>query len=371
LVWLLVRRLSLGLPTALQIRSSEAVLFHEGGVSLFQDLINNLAYLGLGPGLKNPSSKIWVLVDSNFTLQEPTPVFCMGYPFFVVEAVSREQRLEWCKKARSTYFYMKTWDFSEVLQAYVTLLSGVHNIHYFCSRPFLGLLRGPHDESELSYLYNEYRASPRELAIYASKPEELKVRIFEQVMRMGPDNLRHTLQNPECDDSAHLITRVEPSSLRSLATKTIASPGAFKLLRERHLKNRVTDTGFYYDIFQQGGPVTASAAGWIFEFRMHQLLAQGYFINLFPLGNPGRGKEFDVYSDYSDSHKNKNEMTFQLAASSEYLLSEGIELEVGCYYRPEAKNFATIDSLLLIHPCNDPFPILLMFQITRNQGGHV
>jgi hypothetical protein len=79
LVWLLIRRLALRLPTAVQIRSDEALLFHEGGVSLFQNLINNGAYLGLG--FSNPSSKIWVLVDSNFALPEPTPVFCMGYPF--------------------------------------------------------------------------------------------------------------------------------------------------------------------------------------------------------------------------------------------------------------------------------------------------
>jgi len=127
---------------------------------------------------------------------------------------------------------------------------------------------------------------------------------------------------------------------------------------------------YYYDIFQQGGPVTASAAGWIFEFRMHQLLAQGYLLNLFPLRDPGRGKKFDVYSDYGDSHKNRNKMPFSLAASSEYPLSEGIELQVDRYYRPEAKNFATIDSLRLIPPFEYPFPILLMFQITRNQGGH-
>src|ERR1700733_805237 len=46
--------------------------------------------------------------------------------FFVVKAASRLQRLEWCKKVPSEYFCMKTWALSEVLQVYVTPLSGVH-----------------------------------------------------------------------------------------------------------------------------------------------------------------------------------------------------------------------------------------------------
>ena len=106
LVWLLIRRLALRLPTALQIRSDEALLFHEGGVSLFRNLLNNGAYLGLG--FNNPSSKIWVLVDSSPNLPEPAPVFRAGEAFFVVEAASREHRLEWCKKIRSqaVVFYL-------------------------------------------------------------------------------------------------------------------------------------------------------------------------------------------------------------------------------------------------------------------------
>jgi len=39
-------------------------------------------------------------------------------------------------------FYMKTWTLSEVLQGYVTPSSGVHDTHYFCGRPFMGLSNG-------------------------------------------------------------------------------------------------------------------------------------------------------------------------------------------------------------------------------------
>ena len=44
LIWLLVRRLALGLPTALQYDKNFAILFHKDGVSQFADLKNHLTY---------------------------------------------------------------------------------------------------------------------------------------------------------------------------------------------------------------------------------------------------------------------------------------------------------------------------------------
>ena len=136
--------------------------------SLFGDLLDNSTYLGL-EFRDNPSSKIWVLVDSSPILPEPTQ-----YSARAILSLSWKQHLMSMSGARkvevlSEYFYMKMWALSEVLQAYVTPLSRIHNTHYFRSRQFLGLSRGgPHDESKIRYLYNEYRASPRALAIYAS-----------------------------------------------------------------------------------------------------------------------------------------------------------------------------------------------------------
>jgi hypothetical protein len=368
LVWLLIRRLALRLPTALQIDDSEVFLFHEGGTSLFQGLKSVSAYLGLN--FSTPSSKIWVLIDSSAMLLEPAPVFRKRRPFFVVEAASRLSRFEWGKKVFAKYFCMKTWSFSEVLQMYVTPPSGVHNAHCFCSRPYLGLSSGgPHDESRLRYLYDNYRASPRELGAYAPVPEEFEGLVLAQVQQMLPDTLRRALQAPDSDESSHLITRAEPSSTaRFLTKKTIASPGAFKLLWNEHLKHQVSDTAYFYNIFQSGGSITASAAGWIFEFRMHELLTQGYLINLFPLRlrSTNERRKFDVYDKSADSY----ERNFQLAASSEYPLDRGINLELDRYYRPEARNFPTIDSLPLIRPINEASPILLMFQMTRSQDGH-
>ena len=152
LVWLLIRGLTLKLPTVLQPDPQEAVLFHEGGTSVFQNLMSLRHYLGLS--FDKPFSKIWVLVDSDVNLLQPAPVFNQGRPFFVVEAASRRHRFKWAKKVTAEYFCKKTWDFSEVLQVYVTPFSGVNKAHYFCSRPFLGLSHGgSHDESKVRYFY--------------------------------------------------------------------------------------------------------------------------------------------------------------------------------------------------------------------------
>ncbi len=119
----------LRLPTALQIRPDEALLFHEGGTSIFQDLIDNGSYLGLESA--NPQSKIWVLVDSNESLEKLAGVFRMGRPFFVLQvASSRAAHFDWwAKKIKFGRFYMKTWTLSEVLQAYETTSSCVHNTY--------------------------------------------------------------------------------------------------------------------------------------------------------------------------------------------------------------------------------------------------
>jgi hypothetical protein len=104
---------------------------------------------------------------------------------------------------------LKTWSFSEALQMYVTPPSGVHNAHCFCSRPYLGLSSGgPHEAFRLRYLYDNYRASPRELGAHAPVPKEFEGLVLAQVQQMLPDTLRRALQAPDSDESSHLITRV-------------------------------------------------------------------------------------------------------------------------------------------------------------------
>jgi hypothetical protein len=364
IIWFLIRRLAFRLPTALQIDRGEAILFHEGGTSIFQDLQDVVPYLALA--FENPRSRIWVLVDSNDSLEKPAAVFCKGQPFFVVEAASRPSRFEWAKKVRSTNFYMKTWTLSELLQAYVTLSAVIHDAHYFCSRSYMGLS----DESIVRDLFKTYRLPPRELIYYAERSEPLRQRIISLVENMNIDAVRNVLHAPDSDESSHLITRIEPTPGRFEFKKTIASPFVFQQLWDYHLRSQTSDSSRFYDLFCSGGSATAASAGWIFESRMHQLLVQEYTINLFPIGRTAsRSQNHDLFSDYTDTMNSNNERRFPIATLREEILGKGIELKVNRYYRPERTNFAAIESLLLIHPtyCS---PILLMFQFTRNKDKH-
>ena len=116
LLWLLVRRLAHGLLTALQLLTGEALLFHALGTSRFEDLndVTHYQKLSVEPG---SAERIWVLVDSSYSLPQPAGIFRRPRPFFTVEAVSsRQTHLRWAEDFAPEYFYMKIWEFSEILQ---------------------------------------------------------------------------------------------------------------------------------------------------------------------------------------------------------------------------------------------------------------
>ena len=125
-----MRRLALKLPTVLQTGKNIAILFHEGGVSQF--LNPDVPNPSLGLRSLSRSARIWVLVDSNQQVSNPALIFCNRGPFFVVEAKSPPRQ---CPKENTfSTFYMKTWTFPEVLQAYVTPPSrGLHCSHFLQS----------------------------------------------------------------------------------------------------------------------------------------------------------------------------------------------------------------------------------------------
>ena len=75
LLWLLARRLALLLPTALQVDSSYAILFHQGGVFELTHLCGHPEYLALSFPPNARPSRIWALVDSNPLLPEPAGIF--------------------------------------------------------------------------------------------------------------------------------------------------------------------------------------------------------------------------------------------------------------------------------------------------------
>jgi hypothetical protein len=63
-------------------------------------------------------------------------------------------------------------------------------------------------------------------------------------------------------------------------------------------------------------------------------------------------------------------MDFHLTVSDEHPLVEGDHLRMNHYYRLNSIDFPATDSVLLIHPPEEPSPILLMFQMTRNKREH-
>ena len=123
LLWLLARRLALLLPTALQVDSSYAILFHQGGVFELTHLSGHPEYLALSFPPNACPSRIWAIVDSNPLLPEPAGIFSYFSAFFIVDAMLPQSphHTRWLSKTGHKWFYMKPWSFSEVIQAYVDL----------------------------------------------------------------------------------------------------------------------------------------------------------------------------------------------------------------------------------------------------------
>ena len=129
--------------------------------------------------------------------------------------------------------------------------------------------------------------------------------------------------------------------------------------------------GTIYDVLSIHSSL-AFAAGCVFENRMHQLFVSGWDLGLFPI--PRRsGTTNYLYDDYTATRHGVSGQSFQLAQSEEYQFDAAeikkIVIEENRYYRPETKNFTTVDSFFLHHP-PEARPILFMFQITRAQDEH-
>ena len=202
------------------------------------------------------------------------------------------------------------------------------------------------------------------MAFYASDPIEYESRVLENVWAIDPNKLQQTFNNQLFDEVSHHILVIEPlPTNRWLFVKRIASRRVFEMLWEKHLKTRVSDMKYFYDLFR-ATTTTASSAGWVFEFRMHQLLTRQQTIRLFPITQDNPGPKNFIYKGYPG----ENPIDLQLIKSDEHPLFED-EFHANRYYRPTSTNFPTIDSLLLIHPPDSP-PILLAFQIARNKKEH-
>jgi hypothetical protein len=192
--------------------------------------------------------------------------------------------------------------------------------------------------------------SPRDLAMYMSDPGRYENLIITEIS--------NTPNGSFFNGISPLIFIIEPSPSRNVHTERITSQHVFELLWEKHLYYLTSHLGYLYDLFW-ASPATAASAGWIFDFQMHQLIAEQQTIWIFPITQGDSRSANYIYKDYPG----ENAVDLQLTGSQEPLAMED-GFTTNHYYRLQPTNFLTIDSLLLIHPPNDSPPILLMFGIT-------
>jgi len=228
--------------------------------------------------------------------------------------------------------------------------------------------KGPLEDDEVTRLFEMYGASPRDLAINGHDPMSLHIRIDSQVKEMNLRAIKDALSSSDIDNSSHFVTRIEPSyGVRAIPRKTLSCRFAFQLLWDKYMKDQASEMEYFYHLFSNNS-ITASAGGWVLEFRMHQLIRDGRTIHVFPIG--GHHANINTIYDHYPPSFDVGAKALVLPVSEEHSLLPNMTLTIGNYYRPLNPNFPTIDSLFLVEPPGEPSPILLMFQVTQNRVSH-
>ena len=182
---------------------------------------------------------------------------------------------------------------------------------------------------------------------FAEAPRKYEDMILREIDGIEHSQLPHIFRNPAFHPSSRHLSIVKPSPTdRHRFVVNFASRRIFELLWEKHIQHRVCDMGSLYDVFRSG-PHTAIDAKWIFEFRIHQLLARRQEIWLFPIC--GHRREVNlVYNDYTASANEENSITLFLTGSEMHDLAGGNQLQENQYYRLKSDDLPAADSLLLL-----------------------
>jgi len=190
--------------------------------------------------------------------------------------------------------------------------------------------------------------------------------LWETINEIQPGQLRQAFYNPGSYDFSHLIVTIWPSLPNHYSYRTeFASWPIAKALWQKRIRFQIDDMEHLYRLFHRD--ILSPSATWIFKFRMHELLRSGQTIRIFPiLRSRNKGVANLIYGNYAASRNRRDRVNLALPVSSEYPLTEEVQLEEDLYYYSESSNFA-VDSLLLIHPPGES-PILLMFQMTVNDN---
>ena len=359
------------LPTIVQFLPDTVLLFHSEGVYQFEQPDNSGPYAELDPGSPDPYQTIWALLDSNTVLVRPGGVFMERSPFFILGASShRNHRLEWMRTS-PRLFYMRSWTFPEVAQAYVRcpIRQRIVNTNAPSSRTLVKR-EAPPTERQLWDLYKTYGASCRYLFQCATDPSRYLSHV-QSAVESAEDLVRALTSPSHVTGTSHFVLLLEPlPDDRSSCRTKIITRTVFEMIWHKHLEKNAILAREFYEIFVEHSFMAVSA-GWIFEFRVHYLLRQGRTIKLFPVRVAGCGAN-QYYCDYAatDNPESGESQSFELPQSEEHILRKGATLTTGRYYRPQSSAFPTIDALFFFEPAGSSHPILLMFQITHNRASH-
>jgi hypothetical protein len=138
----------------LQVHQNSVILFHEGGVSQLAYPSEPYLYFPLARWANNGPKQmdddpeqtgdslewfndgseqtdngseqsddgpeqIWALVGMDPLLEEPAGIFKFPKTFFIINSTSpHSENPGWLKRTNHSYFYMKPWTFSEIIQVF-------------------------------------------------------------------------------------------------------------------------------------------------------------------------------------------------------------------------------------------------------------
>jgi len=218
-------------------------------------------------------------------------------------------------------------------------------------------------------MHDKYGASLRSL-LSTGDPDQYEGFIKMEAGRLSLERLIKILgYGCKFTDASDLLISTDPSPTgRTRSERSIVSKYVLEIIWKVVLKGKVEKLRELYDSLRDK-PAVSTAAGMIFEFRVHQLLQEGRILDLFSIC--GRISDEGVNVIY-DKHATTNPACVTLPKLKESLFANEAEIpfEVGTYYRPQNTNFPSIDSWV---PVQLPFqedPILFLFRITLNMTKH-
>ena len=233
-------------------------------------------------------------------------------------------------------------------------------------------------EKDLWKLYSDYGASPRSLFLHAHNPDQYEDFVKTEIGKLSLDELSRLLlnANPTTDNSHYVITTGPLEGNRSRPYRTFTSPYAFEQCCKLILEDDTNALRRHWNLLR-GDPTTSTAAGMVFEHRVHQFLQKEKTVTLFPilghaLAQRKNTRKGTIYDNYDATESGKHATQIKLPNLKEHVVIDEAKscVEYNTYYHPKRKNFPSVDSWVLIKQGFLKPPVFIMFQITINATVH-